>query len=1174
MSESGEQLKLRRYLLNELDEDERALIEERFFVDEEYFERLSMAEENLFQDYADGALDAGDRAKFEKYFLLSEENRQKVKFARALRDVVREEKKARDVKKKPSFFESLTAFLSVRSLAAVLILAVIAGGAFFVLNGSSGDSEVLVALNKAFQSERPVESRISGLDYAPLRNTRGESGKTDKTALELARFAALKAATENPSSENLHALGRVYLAEKQFDKALEQLEKAVRLAPDNARLHNDYGAALMESAKMRNEGRLENLAKANEEFAQAIKLDKNLLEAYFNQALAIQSLNLTNQAREAWQKYLSLDSNSKWSDEARKNLETLKDSETSEMSPDELESDFLAAVGKEEQAFALLTENRELIREKYLPQRLAMSYTQSGGKKNEILRALQYAGELEKARTGDLFASELAAYYQTDGVRRLETLAEAHRSIKSAYEFALKANYSPALAEFKKAKTLFDAAGNIWESRIASHFIAYSNYNANNFDADPELWTENIEFCQKRNFKWLELSNLYWLAGIQDASGEYLDSKKNLEKALALAENCRDQYFLQKIHLASATQSAFFGERQKTLRSLENVLIHTKNKTSARQKWRNYQQIINTLGLLEFYELGSVVAQENIILAKSLSDPIFQADSLITAGSLSSRKKDYEAARQYLTEAQTQTALLDEPATKNFHSAQAALEMGQLERAVGNYRQSLDFFDAAVSFDNNQGFNPFSYAAQKGKLDAYLALGNNEELDKQIPLVLTMAEKYRREILEEQQRSSFFDAEQSVYDLAAEYEFNRGRYEKAYDYSEISSSRSLLDWLQKGVKVSYRNNSNVEVLLKGTSEPSKLNEIRSQIPVQTQILQYSVLENKTLIWLISKDKFEVVATPIKSGELREKVKNYLQSLIEQKPDEPAAARELYDLLVKPVENRLDKAQKICLIPSKSLYYLPFAALRAAGGEPFLAAHELLYSSSANVFLLSTRAARERSDLSAENILSIGNPAFDKRLYPELQNLPQAESEAKQIAALYAEAKVLIGRETTKPVFQALAPKYSVIHFAGHYIAKPGAPLASGLLLSAADANAADSELTNAELIGQPLPKTRLVILSACQTGIEGHLNGEGLIGLARTFLAAGVPVVIASQWKVDSDATAELMKNFHRLRTTDKLSSAAALRRAQLEMLNSSDAKYRSPYFWAAFAVFGGSSDF
>jgi CHAT domain-containing protein len=130
------------------------------------------------------------------------------------------------------------------------------------------------------------------------------------------------------------------------------------------------------------------------------------------------------------------------------------------------------------------------------------------------------------------------------------------------------------------------------------------------------------------------------------------------------------------------------------------------------------------------------------------------------------------------------------------------------------------------------------------------------------------------------------------------------------------------------------------------------------------------------------------------------------------------------------------------------------------------------------------------------------------------------------------------------------------------------------LLLAKDGAEEDDALTAAEVFDKRSLHARLVVLSACQTEIERYDNGEGMIGIARTFLAAGVPLVIASQWPVDSNATAELMIRFHQLRKVEGLSTAEALGRAQREMLAGADERHRNPYYWAAFLPVGGHTNY
>ncbi|HEX6126623.1 MAG TPA: CHAT domain-containing protein, partial [Pyrinomonadaceae bacterium] len=80
-------------------------------------------------------------------------------------------------------------------------------------------------------------------------------------------------------------------------------------------------------------------------------------------------------------------------------------------------------------------------------------------------------------------------------------------------------------------------------------------------------------------------------------------------------------------------------------------------------------------------------------------------------------------------------------------------------------------------------------------------------------------------------------------------------------------------------------------------------------------------------------------------------------------------------------------------------------------------------------------------------------------------------------------------------------------------------------------------------------------------------RGEGLIGLTRGFMYAGSPRVVASLWKVDDVATAELMKIFYQKMLRENMRPAAALRAAKIEMIRSK--RWNAPYYWAAFELQG-----
>jgi CHAT domain-containing protein len=146
--------------------------------------------------------------------------------------------------------------------------------------------------------------------------------------------------------------------------------------------------------------------------------------------------------------------------------------------------------------------------------------------------------------------------------------------------------------------------------------------------------------------------------------------------------------------------------------------------------------------------------------------------------------------------------------------------------------------------------------------------------------------------------------------------------------------------------------------------------------------------------------------------------------------------------------------------------------------------------------------------------------------------------------------------------------FSIIHFATHGILNSIHPELSGIVLSLIDEQGQpqDGFLRLHEIYNLRLP-VELVVLSACQTGLGKQIRGEGLVGLTRGFMYAGAPRVVASLWKVDDEATAELMKRFYKGMVVEGLPAAAALRAAQVEMWKQQ--RYAEPYYWAAFVLQG-----
>jgi CHAT domain-containing protein len=291
------------------------------------------------------------------------------------------------------------------------------------------------------------------------------------------------------------------------------------------------------------------------------------------------------------------------------------------------------------------------------------------------------------------------------------------------------------------------------------------------------------------------------------------------------------------------------------------------------------------------------------------------------------------------------------------------------------------------------------------------------------------------------------------------------------------------------------------------------------------------------------------------------------------------AKDLFSILIAPVESLLDAKKHLCVIPDKILNRLAFATLVSpSSGRYVFENYLLLTSPSSTIFVLSSERATAKEGAKEETVLAVGNPRFDRTAYPSFSDLPSARREAATVASYYNASPLVENQASVAAVMNQLADS-DIIHFALHSALDADVPLRSKLLLTAnrksqADGLAAESALHAYDVYNLKQLQARLVVLSACQTGAERYYGGEGMSSLARPFIAAGVPLVIASLWPVDSDSAAELMISFHKYRRQGGLPTVVALQKAQLDMLGGADSRWRHPYHWAPFTVIGGYARF
>jgi CHAT domain-containing protein/tetratricopeptide (TPR) repeat protein len=1052
----------------------------------------------------------------------------------------------------------------------VPIALIVAGWSFrsFYLRKSAVTTG-LEALVAAYEGRRPLQARISGLAYAPYISRRGESDDFNAVNRDLAERLLLEAVAEKPTPSARQALAQFYLMSGSPAKAVLQLEEALKPDNKNSALHNDYGVALLEvgkSARKDDEtNALHYFARSFEEIEFALQLNTANVEALHNRALVLEQLKLPEQEKKAWQDYLAKETNPSWTAEARRSLETLSTSGSYAAAPLSPLDEFVAAMGAQEDrhAWQVLTANKEMITEKFIPLELTNSFLKASANgdqesANKVLAALRFAGKLELANARDPFVSDIANYYARTSPAQRKTLQDAHALLRKGYIACLNADYDKTI--FVEAQKLFLRAGDIGEGRICDYWIAYCLGQDVQIAKSTQLLESLAQFSKSKNYHWLAGMATCWIANNYTDLGEYSKSIESYNVALNIATPIDDVYHEQKILSQWGNTYMLLNQPERALQYNWRALqLIDPSSSSLRQTWRIYLYTARALMALNLFEAANQYEREMLGLALNvIKDPAVSHFSYLYLAQMEGGRKNFAKAIQFTSESLKLADAVADPENRQKLRTGALLLLAQLQRQSGAVGEALKTYNDVIASAGRMELQLFQLDAYKGLLLCYTTLKDNANFEAQLPNVLEEFEKNRQRIVEEQNRNTFFDLQQNVYDLAINHAVERQDYLGALNYSEQSRARSLFQALK---------NNNTAAVATLNSE-----EIQRQLPSDLQVLQYSVLDDKVVAWLITKNSITARVKEIRADELRSLTSEYVKGIASgpgQADKLRPLANQLYDILIGPFSKDLDPRKALCIVPDKTLSYVPFTALISSTSQRYLVSDFLLLTSpSLNVLVHCTSNVKNQASGIDEALLAIGNPSFDRNDHPELDDLPAATREATGIAAKYPHAVTLVDKEAIKPAVVKRLPAADVIHFAGHYVSNQREPLLSKLVL-AKQKGATNDDLTIGELLNMRLPRAKLVVLSACETTGRDYYKGEGLVGIARTFLELGVPLVVASQWSVESESTARLMLKFHEFRKTGQ-SSIEALHNAQLAMLDDQDTTFRDPYYWAAFTPLGG----
>ena len=411
--------------------------------------------------------------------------------------------------------------------------------------------------------------------------------------------------------------------------------------------------------------------------------------------------------------------------------------------------------------------------------------------------------------------------------------------------------------------------------------------------------------------------------------------------------------------------------------------------------------------------------------------------------------------------------------------------------------------------------------------------------------------------------------------------------------------------LKHALSALYTNRSPKTVRAPFLDLETNLDLVLETLDSETLVLSFALGHEHSHLWAIDKQGIEFSDLPPRSM-LEVKARNLADLLESGRPRSQRAAgklaNEISTLLLGPIDPKLADYRRLVIVGEGALLQIPFAYLKNPSSDaPLIVSHEIVSLPSLSLLphLLEDQASsptRQILALFGDPIYGPNDPRWvssssvegtaraSSRTLPEvlrsetLVRLPNSRAEVESIRKLASgswQVKLHTGSQASRQAFHSICSAEGktgcdVLHIASHALLAPE-PELSGLMLSFLDTAGEYQEgFVPAFEIAELYLPARLVVLSACQTGVGTPIPGEGMRGLSWAFFHAGARRVIASLWRVGDQPTALLMERFYAALLQDRQPPAAALRQAQ----NSLRAEGYPARDWAAFVFQGNWNSF
>jgi CHAT domain-containing protein len=926
------------------------------------------------------------------------------------------------------------------------------------------------------------------------------------------------------------------------------LQRATDANPASWRAWNDLAAACLIAASLDAGGDVETAVRALDAASRAVAL-QGTPEAATNLALSAARIGLP-EARDAWQRLLDLETAGVWAEGARAYLKT-------RATDDAAWTGARAALERMERPgpdLARLVSGHPSVARDYLDESLLPRWARAalaGGADEPALRALaQDVATSLSARSGDALpratALLIARGAPAGSGRRLRLIATGHRAFGLARQHHEDDEVGLARVEYRLAREALAAAGSPFQAWPAV-YEALLAYDDRDLPAALGILRPLIDSSRAAGHLALEARGL-WVRGlVRLQQSDPVGALDDFLSALILYERLHDDEGVAATENLLADTYRTLGDERAGWRHLARALARLGH---VRRPIRRYVILLNAslFAARSRWLDAALVFQNASIAAGQVRGPGPVIEGLARRALLLARKGEPALAEQDVRHARQLLTGVRDASSVRYFTAELRTAEGVALRgtrpadAVRLLRDAVALTAAVEPSEVPSAYLELARAAGAAGLasDAELYLADG----------IRAFEAQRSRVSRGDLRAAHVDAAWDLYLEGVQQRLQRGAPDLALAFAERGRARVLLEDLG------------------GPAGPASDGRPAGALPRTTVVLVFLSSARHLDAWAVRSTGTVHRRLAVGSDTLQRAVDDLLAQLSRGSAVDDVATR-LHRAVLSPLRDLTAGATTLVVVPDGPLHFLPIAALRdPATGRLVVEDAAVVTAPSVATFLSASRRASARGT-GAQSALIVGNPAIDRRRFPDLAPLPAAEREAAAISGMYRNATVLTGPSATRQAFLDALDGAQVVHVGAHALANDESPHLSSLLLAPSPGPGDAGVVFARDIAGRRLARTRVVVLAACETGRGRRYRGEGVASLARPFLQASVPTVIATLWAVEDRATQEVAVAYHRHLAAGR-DPADALRRTQLERLRAG-ASGSTDMTWAAFTAVGGT---